>query len=223
MSGLISELVKIGRENKAGKIILFGSRARGDNTDKSDYDVAFVSPGLSPELKNKITDRIDEIDTFHKIDIVFLNDLNSDDDLTKNIVRDGVILMDKFQTKFENYKNALSRLEEAVGDFERFDILSVRDGAIQRFEFTTELAWKTIREYLLSEQVSDINTPKAVMREAFAANLIDNEQGWIQILNDRNATSHIYDEKEANQIFDRIKNEHIKLFRALAQKLAELD
>ena len=76
----------------------------------------------------------------------------------------------------------------------------MRDGTIQRFEFTTELAWKTVREYLLNEGMTDINTPKSVMKEAFAAGVIDDEQGWLQILNDRNGTSHIYDESRADAV-----------------------
>ena len=102
--------------------------------------------------------------------------------------------MDKFEIKLNNYRNALARLHEAIKESKSTESLTVRDGVIQRFEFTSELAWKTIREYLLSQEVTDINSPKRVMIEAYNNELITDEEGWIQVLHDRNSTSHIYDE-----------------------------
>lgn len=98
----------------------------------------------------------------------------------------------------------------------------MRDGVIQRFEFTAELAWKTIREYLLSEQIININTPKSVMREAFKAGIISDSDGWIKILDDRNSTPHIYDEEDAAEIYNRICVNHITLFDSLKNKLTDL-
>lgn len=222
MDYLLAEISKIGIENNISKIILFGSRARGDNTDKSDYDIAFVSGNMSPQLKCAITEQVEEIDTFHKIDLVFLKNLDGNDELTLNIKKDGKSLMNKFETKFNNFKNALLKLKEGIADYDKAKIETIRDGVIQRYEFTTELAWKTVREHLLAEGMVDINTPKAVMREAYSAGIIKDEQGWIQILSDRNLTSHIYDEKEAVEIFDRIKTEHINLFNELAVILEKI-
>lgn len=222
MNPLIASIIKISKQYPIQKIILFGSRARGDHSKKSDYDIALISSALTPVTKSKITEYMDNLDTFHKIDLVFLKDLQGTDALTQNIIKDGVTLMNKFQLKFQNYQNALTRLEESIHDFEELQNLTVRDGVIQRFEFTTELAWKTIREYLISEQVSDINTPKSVMREAFSTNIITNEEGWLQILNDRNATSHIYDESEADEIFSRIQDQHVILFQELKTVLSKV-
>lgn len=219
MDVLINQIINIGYKNKINKVILFGSRARGDYTDKSDYDIAFISNNITNEAKNNIINSIEELDTFHKIDIVFLDNLSNNDELTNNIIRDGIMLMSKLDIKLNNYVNALNRLKEAISDFEKTGMLSVRDGVIQRFEFTTELAWKTTREYLIEEGIVNINTPKAVMREAYAADIINNEQGWLQILNDRNSTSHIYDENEADEIYERISKEHIIRFEELAHKL----
>lgn len=221
MDSVLKQISLIAQKYNIGKVILFGSRARGDNTPKSDYDIAFVYPNLQLNVKNDIIDEINSLDTLCKIDIVFLNDLNGQDELTKNIITDGVTVMNKFETKFANYKKALAALNNAILDFDKTELLSVRDGTIQRFEFTTELAWKTVREYLLNEGMTDINTPKSVMKEAFAAGVIDDEQGWLQILNDRNGTSHIYDESQADAIFDRIRSKHITLFEKLELRLAE--
>lgn len=219
MEQLLSEIINTGEKYNIDKIFLFGSRARGDNTEKSDYDIAFVSNKITPELKSKISDDIDEINTFHKIDLVFLNDLNGSDELSLNIKKDGILLMSKFKIKLNNYKKAVRKLTEGIADYENSKIDTVRDGVIQRFEFTTELAWKTVREYLIDEGVININTPKSVMKEAYLAGIIEDEQGWIQILNDRNSTSHMYDENESVEISERIKLKHIKLFNNLLEKI----
>ena len=220
MDAVLKKIIAVANQYSAGKAVLFGSRARGDSTQKSDYDIAFVLPCITDDTKNKILNELEELDTLYKIDAVFLESLDGDDELTKNIRKDGIVLMDKFQTKLNNFQKALTALKEAVSDFDKTTLLSVRDGVIQRFEFTAEIAWKTVREYLIDEGIAEINTPKSVMKAAFAANLIDDENGWIGILSDRNATSHIYDEDEADKIFERIRSNHIALFTKLSDTLS---
>ena len=220
MDAVLKKIIAVANQYGAGKAVLFGSRARGDSTRKSDYDIAFILPDMSDD--NKILNELEDFDTLYKIDAVFLESLDGDDEPTKNIRKDGIVLMDKFQTKFNNFKNALATLEEAVSDFDKTALLSVRDGVIQRFEFTAELAWKTVREYLIDEGIAEINTPKSVMKAAFAANLVDDGDGWIGILNDRNATSHIYNEDEADKIFERIRNKHTALFTKLSDTLSDI-
>ena len=222
MDAVLKKIIAIAHQYGAGKAVLFGSRARGDSMQKSDYDIAFILPGMTDDTKNKILNELEDIDTLYKIDAVFLESLDGADELTKNIRKDGIALMDKFQTKFHNFKNALTALKVAVSDFDKTALLSVRDGAIQRFEFTAELAWKTVREYLIDEGIAEINTPKSVMKAAFAANLVDDGDGWIGILNDRNATSHIYNEDEADKIFERIRNKHTALFTKLSDTLSDI-
>ena len=214
-----SSIINIAKKYGINKAILFGSRARDDANLKSDYDVAFICGNITAEQKNKIIYELNNIDTLFKIDAVFLNNLQGGDMLTQNIIKDGKILMSKFETKFNNFKKELASLKIAVADYDKTNLLSVRDGTIQRFEYTAELSWKTIREYLIEQGVININTPKSVMKEAFYASIIDDDAGWISILNDRNSTSHIYDENEADEIFNRIKNNHIALFDKLLEKL----
>lgn len=204
------------------KIILFGSRARGDNSDKSDYDIAIFSNGMDAYEQAEFADNIESIETLHKIDIVFIKEKHIGTELYKNIMKDGIIIMDKFQIKLNNYKKALARLHEAIEESLSSDSLTVRDGVIQRFEFATELAWKCSREYLLTENVNDISSPKSVMREAYNNNLITDDKGWLCILSDRNSTSHIYDEDDADEIYERIIKQHIRLFDELYSKFDEL-
>ncbi|MFC1522694.1 HI0074 family nucleotidyltransferase substrate-binding subunit [Elusimicrobiota bacterium] len=104
---------------------------------------------------------------------------------------------------FEDFANALKRLQEALNEPES-NILAI-DGTIQRFEFTFELLWKTFRRTLLIEGI-ETNTPKEALRKAYEARWIDDETLWLNVLKDRNETSHTYDETKARQIYSHIKD-----------------
>ncbi|SET64203.1 nucleotidyltransferase substrate binding protein, HI0074 family [Natronincola peptidivorans] len=128
--------------------------------------------------------------------------------------------MNKLETKLINFKNALKRLKEAAEELKQEDASNViRDGLIQRFEFTYELSWKTTKEYLEDIGIMDKNSPKAVIKEAYAQKLIVNEQDWLMMLSDRNMTSHVYKEEMAEEIAERIVNRYIKEFEMLLEKL----
>ncbi|MBQ9228867.1 MAG: nucleotidyltransferase substrate binding protein [Eubacterium sp.] len=200
------------------KLVLFGSRARGDDNKESDYDIAVFGAVEQDQLLFK--NAVDELPTLHKIDLVFVDEKTMNTPLYDSIQKEGKIIMSKFGQKLDNYQKALARLHDAVADSQK-DIsnLTMRDGVIQRFEFTTELAWKATREYLIEQGEVDINSPKPVMQAAFRTRLIDDENGWLSILNDRNHTSHIYDDSEADAVFKRILEKHIQLFDALLKGL----
>lgn len=203
------------------RLMLFGSRARGDNDENSDYDIAVFAPGMTDAEKESFLGEVEAVETLRKIDTVFIEKRHADTELYANILRDGVDIMNKFEIKFNNYKNALSRLHESLKEAEGSGSLTIRDGVIQRFEFTAELSWKTMREYLIMQEVGDINNPKNVLREALSNSIITDGEGWLSIIRDRNSTSHVYDEEDADEIFARIKSKHIKLFDELERTLSE--
>lgn len=102
---------------------------------------------------------------------------------------------------FDDLSRSLDRLVEAlrVGAEEPLAI----DGTIQRFEFTFELFWKTLRR-LLAEQGIEANSPKAVLQQAYRLGWLSDEQQWLDILKDRNLTLHTYREPLALEIYRRI-------------------
>ena len=108
----------------------------------------------------------------------------------------------KITQSLTNLANALSRLREALQEPNHSTL--VIDGTIQRFEFVLELYWKTLKRLLANEGI-ETNTPKETLKKAYAAKWIDNEPAWLQMLNDRNATSHIYDEETARRIYKNIQ------------------
>ncbi len=216
MQKIYTAIAKIGKKYQAEKIVLFGSRARGDHRERSDIDIAVY--GISKDKQAAFRMDIEDLPTLLDFDIVFVSD-DTNTALLENIKKDGITLMRKKDEKYEKYVNAVHRLEEAINDYQTVALDSVRDGVIQRFEFCTELAWKTLREYLLEQGYSEINSPKSVMKTAFADGLLNDEQGWLDILNSRNITSHIYDENTAAAVFQNICTVYLPLFKDLIKKL----
>ncbi len=113
--------------------------------------------------------------------------------------------MNGLHKKLNNYVRAVESLRTGLESFDSCDDLQ-RDGIIQRFEYTFELAWKTIQEYLKDEGFANINSPKGALREAYAAGLISDEATWLSMLKDRNSTAHVYNEDIAVQIVANIAN-----------------
>lgn len=126
--------------------------------------------------------------------------------------------MSKSKIKFEKFQKALLALESIYLKPVQEDRVNI-DATIQRFEFTFELAWKFLKDYF-SERYIELNYPKEVIQEAFAVNLINNEDVWIKMLKDRNMTSHTYNAKLADEIFSRIKL-YVPELRNLLNKIQE--
>lgn len=128
--------------------------------------------------------------------------------------------MRAYNSKRENYKKALGRLKEGISHYDEENDL-LRDGLIQRFEFTFELAWKTLKTVFEDEGLIGLNSPKTVLREAFVAKLIKDEDLWLDMLNDRNTTAHIYNEKLAIKICNNVKDKYIEVFERLSEAIDE--
>lgn len=210
---------QLARQYGARRVVLFGSRARGDYRPQSDIDLAIW--GMPQARRAAFWAAVEELATLLRFDLVHI-DGDTSPALLKNVKKDGVILMDVLRTKQEQLTQAVERLREAISEYHSTHSQVVRDGAIQRFEFCTELAWKASREYLEDQGFADLPaSPKAAMKMAYAAKLVQNQDGWLQLLNDRNSTSHIYSEEEANQVFARIEAQHLPLMDELVKKLIE--
>lgn len=129
--------------------------------------------------------------------------------------------MKNFAAKFENYKNALTRLKEAINLYEENNDI-VNDAIIQRFEFAYELAHKMLKIYMEEWGVNfDVSFPKTVLKEAYTNHLINNQEIWLNMINDRNTTSHMYDKKIANRIVKNIMTLYVVEFDDLLNKLEQ--
>lgn len=126
--------------------------------------------------------------------------------------------MKENSSKFQNFIKALDKLEEGLLQYNEQNEL-LRDGIFQRFEFTFELAWKTLKEVFEEEGLIGLNSPKTVLKEAFSAGIIEDEKLWINMLLDRNATSHLYSENNAKEICKNIKQKYTNALEELKNKI----
>lgn len=94
------------------------------------------------------------------------------------------------------------------------------DGILHRFEFTFELAWKTMKDCLENQgMVGKIGSPREILKESFSAGLIDNGEVWMDMMLSRNELSHLYDEETSREIYDDIKERYIIEINKLINKL----
>lgn len=123
----------------------------------------------------------------------------------------------KLLNKTVNYISAVQRLNEAVTEYLQGGSTTVRDGVIQRFEFTFELAWKSLKEYMEDQGISsDMQFPKKVLREAYMYKILQQEEPWLDMLQARNTTSHVYDDATAAKIAELICTSFLPELQALA-------
>lgn len=95
------------------------------------------------------------------------------------------------------------------------------DGVIQRFEFTFELLWKALKIFMQKKGV-EARTPKDVLKEAFRLEWLGKEKVFLNMLDDRNKTSHIYDQKTSREIFERITRDYVPAIEIVLKNLRKL-
>ena len=128
---------------------------------------------------------------------------------------------ERFVERQAEVKNAAGRLTEAVAQPQT---QIVRDAAIQRFEFTFEVIWKTLKLFL-ERQGHECGGPRSTLKKAFTEGLIsspDEADLWLALLEDRNLTSHAYDEGLAARIYQHIVKDYARILGAMAEKIQTL-
>lgn len=126
----------------------------------------------------------------------------------------------RWQQRFENFDRALSLLKDALSRGPTVLNQLEKEGTVQRFEYTLELAWKTIKDYLEeSGVVLSAVTPRQVIKDAFAARLIADGQTWIDMIDHRNLPSHTYDPTNFEEAVDAIHGRYLAAFRQVRDLL----
>jgi len=130
----------------------------------------------------------------------------------------------RWKQRFQNFKKALSNLTSA------FELAQVRElsdlemqGMIQGFEFTFELAWNVMKDYLEEQGITGIIGSKNAIRQAFNIGLIKDGDLWMDMINDRNLASHLYEEEMADDLYDAIINTYYYFFCEFAEKMNSLE
>lgn len=124
--------------------------------------------------------------------------------------------------RLRNFEKAYRQLDEAVALSQTRELSELeKQGVIQAFEYTYELAWNVIRDYFRWQGNSGITGSRDAIREAFANGLIDEGEQWMQMLKDRNRTSHTYNEETAREILKNILGLYHPLFTAFRDRMQE--
>ena len=126
----------------------------------------------------------------------------------------------RWKQRFQNYKKALATLKNAVELAEKRELSDLeKQGMIQGFEFTFELAWNVMKDYLEAQGITDIIGSKNAVRHAFNKGLIKDGQVWMNMIKDRNIASHVYDDETAEELFIAINNTYYHQLNELAEKM----
>lgn len=122
---------------------------------------------------------------------------------------------EKLNRNIENFNKALNQLEKALAESET---PIVRDATIQRFEFSYELCWKTLKNFM--EDIHGVRavSPGLVFKEAFTLDLIENESIFLEMIESRNMLSHTYNEDQAREIYLKCES-YLREMKSAAQKI----
>jgi len=142
----------------------------------------------------------------------------------------------RWEQRFSNYRKALDKLQKAVliikedypigteGQINENTFLNdiIKEGIIQRFEYTHELAWNVMKDFLENSGNTQIFGSKDATRDAFSAGLIVNGDIWMDMIKSRNKTSHTYNEETADEIFLKIVYQYHDEFMRFRDKMEHL-
>ena len=139
----------------------------------------------------------------------------------------------RWEQRFSNFVKALQKHTEAIEyiknnlkdesivDIEFEDVLVgiVKEGLIQRFEYTHELAWNVMKDYAIHQGNNAVGSSRDATREAFQLQLISDGKIWMEMIGSRNKTSHTYNDEVAEEIYSKILNEYYPAFLELLKNM----
>src|SRR3989339_1742453 len=123
----------------------------------------------------------------------------------------------RWKQRYDNFSKAISQLKEFIEkpELNKFE----KQGLIQCFQYTFELAWKTAKDYLGEKGIQDTQWPRNVIQSAFQTEMISDGHVWIEALENRNLMAHTYDEKKANEADHLIRTKYYSMLCELFENL----
>lgn len=119
----------------------------------------------------------------------------------------------RWKQRYQNFSKTLEYLEMALL-IENPDIIQ-KAGTIHFFEMSFELAWNTVKDFLEEQGFTDVKSPRNALKKAFETGIIAGGHSWMELLVDRNLTSHTYDEAKATEVENLIKQKYFPLLKQL--------
>jgi len=209
---------------KPDRIYLYGSRANGEATETSDIDIAYDDREFKQNYL--IEEAVQKLPTLIKIDVK--NIAFTEERFRNRVVSTGKVLYSaskkmRFEDGLHNFQKAFEKFAKVVDGKDEYynqgfgDIYL--DLVVKRFEFTYEMSWKVAKRYL-DYTGTGCTGPRNCFKEAFAQKIIECEDIWIDMIEQRNLSSHIYDEDEIKEILGKIVD-YKKAFGSLLLSLEE--
>ncbi|MDA0024109.1 nucleotidyltransferase substrate binding protein [Brachyspira hyodysenteriae] len=124
----------------------------------------------------------------------------------------------RWKQRFHNFEKAFNLLKSVFEEKEINELsLLEQEGVIKRFEYTYELAWKTLKDYLeYNGSLNNIDiSPRNIFKEAYSAKIINSQDDFIDMMLSRNLLSHTYDFVKFKEIIKRIENNYLKILNEL--------
>lgn len=129
----------------------------------------------------------------------------------------------RWKQRLENYSAALDQLASAVALTKKRELSDLeKQGLIQSFETTHELAWNVLKDYFFDQGNNQITGSKDATREAFNKGILSQGETWMEMIKSRNQTSHTYNKKTAEDIVEKIKTQYFDAFVSFQKKMLEL-
>jgi len=210
INSIIRDVVRIIlRHAKPERIYLYGSYAEGEAGQGSDIDVAYEDGDFSDHYL--IEEEIEALKTLVKIDVH--NIAAAEKRFRERVKATGKVLYSatkklRAEDGLHNFSRALEKFADSVDRKEELieagfgDVFL--DLVVKRFEFTYEMSWKALKRHLSFLGIEAAN-PRAVFKEAYAQGIIADEKVWLDMIEQRNLSAHIYDEMEIRGILDRVE------------------
>ena len=129
----------------------------------------------------------------------------------------------RWRQRLSNYRAALEQLTNAVnlaGERPLSDL--EKQGVVQAFEFTHELAWQVMKDYFAYQGNPSITGSRDAVREAFNKGIIEDGEGWMEMIRSRNLSSHTYNQNVAEEIIEKVVNRYHKLFQDFSRHMQAL-
>ena len=212
---VLNEIVAFAERHAVERVVLFGSRARGSHTRRSDVDLA-VQGGDFDAFYWDVKEKTHSLLSFDVVDL----DREASEELKREIEREGITVYEKAR----NFSRSLNVLKGADFEFANENEI-YRTGVVGQFNLTFELAWKALQQALREHgaESADSGSPREILQLGYKFGFVDDSAVWLAMLKKRNSSAHIYNEDEIDETVLMIRDSFIPAFvlleRTLKQKL----
>jgi nucleotidyltransferase substrate binding protein (TIGR01987 family) len=130
----------------------------------------------------------------------------------------------RWKQRFSNFQKAFRQFEKAIHLYNERDLSNLeKQGLVQAFEYTHELAWKTLKDFLEYQGDNEVLGSRDATRKAFQMGLLEDGTAWMGMIKNRNLSTHTYNEETVNEIVTEIADSYYDNFKNLILRLKKMN